>query len=246
MRTFVYFDGFNFYYGAVKGTRKKWCDLTALSEKIVPASHSIEKVKYFTAIVSGAVDPSKPGKQRAYLNALQHSGIEIVKGHFLNKVIFRPIINLPIANREIGSGGPVLRSGTYRVGSKNLQIGKMMDVGKHPNARPGPAPACAEFHTMEEKGSDVNLACHLLDDAFNNLYDVALVISNDTDLVAPIEMITNKYGKEVIIVNPSGRTSSTPLISAASRVRHLPKSFLNSTQFPNRIPGTNIVKPPSW
>lgn len=30
IRTYVYVDGFNFYYGAVKGTRYKWLDFKAL------------------------------------------------------------------------------------------------------------------------------------------------------------------------------------------------------------------------
>jgi len=41
----------------------------------------------------------------------------------------------------------------------------------------------AEFHAMEEKGSDVNLAAHLLDDIWNERFDAVAVISNDTHLV---------------------------------------------------------------
>jgi hypothetical protein len=38
---------------------------------------------------------------------------------------------------------------------------------------------------VEEKGSDVNLASHLLLDAFQNSFDVGAVLSNDSDLVEP-------------------------------------------------------------
>ena len=34
---------------------------------------------------------------------------------------------------------------------------------------------------MEEKGSDVNLAAYLLNDAWMNLFEAAVVVSNDTD-----------------------------------------------------------------
>ena len=44
---------------------------------------------------------------------------------------------------------------------------------------------------MEEKGSDVNLGAHLLNDAWKGLFDAAVVISNDTDLVTPIRMVTS-------------------------------------------------------
>ena len=35
MRTFVYVDGFNLYYGALKGTPWKWLDLPALFAKVL-------------------------------------------------------------------------------------------------------------------------------------------------------------------------------------------------------------------
>jgi hypothetical protein len=43
---------------------------------------------------------------------------------------------------------------------------------------------------VEEKGSDVNLGCHLLLDAFQNNFDVAAALSNDSDPVEPIQIGT--------------------------------------------------------
>ena len=64
MRTFVYVDGFNLYYGALKGTPWKWLDLPALFAKVLQPHHDILTVKYFTARVSGTpADPSKPQRQ---------------------------------------------------------------------------------------------------------------------------------------------------------------------------------------
>lgn len=51
MRTRVYVDGFNLYYGALKGTLFKWLNLVALSYRVLPSGHTIEKLKYFTAKV---------------------------------------------------------------------------------------------------------------------------------------------------------------------------------------------------
>ena len=45
-----------------------------------------------------------------------------------------------------------------------------------------------EVIKTEEKGSDVNLATHLLYDGFRNDYDIAVVISNDSDLLEPIKI----------------------------------------------------------
>jgi len=54
----------------------------------------------------------------------------------------------------------------------------------------------------EEKGSDVNLASWLLADCFNGCFDYAVVISNDSDLETPIQMVTQQYKKQVKVINP--------------------------------------------
>jgi len=53
----------------------------------------------------------------------------------------------------------------------------------------------------EEKKSDVNLASWLLTDCFEGCFEYAVVISNDTDLVTPIEMVTQRYKKPVKVIN---------------------------------------------
>lgn len=74
MRTSVYVDGFNLYYGALKGTPFKWLDMVSLFDKVLQPRHRILRVKYFTARVSGTpADPSKPQRQDIYLRALQTS-----------------------------------------------------------------------------------------------------------------------------------------------------------------------------
>ncbi len=63
MRTFVYVDGFNLYYRALKGTRPKWLDLLRLSELVLPAGAQVERINYYTARVSGKRDPEMPRRQ---------------------------------------------------------------------------------------------------------------------------------------------------------------------------------------
>jgi hypothetical protein len=59
-RTIVYIDGFNLYYRALKGTSHKWLDLEALSLASLPANLIIVGINYYTARVSGRVDPDAP------------------------------------------------------------------------------------------------------------------------------------------------------------------------------------------
>src|ERR1700744_5638592 len=54
----------------------------------------------------------------------------------------------------------------------------------------------------EEKGSDVNLASHLLRDGFKGVYEVAIVVTNDSDLVEPVRIVRRELGLPVGVLNP--------------------------------------------
>lgn len=122
-----------------------------------------------------------------------------------------------------------------------------------PNFRPQaamspPWPDVVQVIKVEEKGSDVNLACHLLLDAFQGNYDVAAVISNDSDLVEPIRITTQILGKPVGLLTPVSNPNPQ-LKQAASFVRHVSVSDLAAAQFSDPIvrpDGTTISKPASW
>lgn len=89
MKTYVYVDGFNLYYGNLKGTPHKWLDLEALFRRLLPPGHELAKIKYFTARVSALPnDRDAPRRQDVYLRALRNrlgDLIEIVEGEFLIK-----------------------------------------------------------------------------------------------------------------------------------------------------------------
>lgn len=255
MRTYVYVDGFNLYYGAVKDTRYKWLNLVELTRQIIPAGHSIDKVKYFTARVSGAHDPGAPARQQVYLNALRTlPDVEIHFGSFLAKTVWRPLTNLPVAGVRIDSAPPVtLPAGSHSVvgaRSQTLPVGSYPPLGRRKKKRKVPRPLpdalIAEVHTMEEKGSDVNLAAHLLNDAWKNAFDVAVVISNDTDLVTPIQMVTVERRRTVYVVCPGRWPMAPKLRAVASHPRHIHPAILQKAQFADPISGTTISKPSSW
>jgi uncharacterized LabA/DUF88 family protein len=99
---------------------------------------------------------------------------------------------------------------------------------------------------MEEKGSDVNLAAHLLNDAWKDLFDVGVVVSNDPDLVTPIGIVTVERKKAVYVVCPGRWQMSPHLARVATFTRHVRGSMLSASQFADPIPGTTIRKPASW
>ncbi|NBW92657.1 MAG: NYN domain-containing protein [Actinobacteria bacterium] len=101
----------------------------------------------------------------------------------------------------------------------------------------------------EEKATDVNLGSHLISDAFQDHFDTALVISNDSDLCEPIRLTVHDLGKKVIVVNPRGhRQQSVAIKNVASEVRNLRAAALTASQLPLVLHdefGT-IHKPDDW
>ena len=257
MRTRVYVDGFNLYYGALKDTPFKWLDPVRLAQLLVPRGYSIDRVRYFTARVSGKADPTAPARQQIYLKALATlPEVELYYGRFLAKTAWRPLVNLPVAGDRIDTPRPVmLPSGDHPVRGARRQT---LPVGYYPGASAGrrsgkgktgnplPDAVIAKFHTMEEKGSDVNLAAHLLNDAWLELFETAVVISNDTDLVAPIRMVTAERNRPVLVVCPGRWQVAPQLRAAASHVRYIRRAMLRGAQFPDTLPGTEISRPMGW
>ena len=228
MRTRVYVDGFNLYYGALKGTPFKWLDPVRLSALVLPSECVVDKVLHFTACVSGSTDREAPARQQVYLNALGTlPEVEVRFGSFLAKTVWRPLVNLPVADRRIDTPEPVvLPAGDHTVAgpsTQTLPVGSYPSTGAQEKRRrkataPLPNSLIAEFHTLEEKGSDVNLAAHLLNDAWGDQFEVAAVISNDTDLVTPIRMVTRERSKTVYIVCP-GRWRAAPKLTGGGQPR---------------------------
>lgn len=158
----VYIDGFNLYYGCLKGTPYKWLDPAALARRLLPAD-TVKRIRYLTARVNPRVtDPGAPQRQDTYLRALATvPGLSIHLGHFLTSKT-----RMPLAAPR--AGGPLT----------------------------------VEVLKTEEKGSDVNLATYLMVDAFRYDCELALVITNDSDLCEPIRIVSAELGMPVGIANP--------------------------------------------
>lgn len=208
MRVYVYVDGFNLYYRALKGGAHKWVNLAALAARLAPSGSTIDLVRYFTARVSArAGDTDAPRRQQILFSALLTlPNIQIHYGSFLPTTKWRPLVSNPAKFVEI--------------------------------------------HDTEEKGSDVNLAANLVNDAWHNRFDIALVLSQDSDLIEPIRIARSDCKKMVGLIWLDGRKPSKYLADAASYVKHLSNADLAASQFPNPVirqsDGHKIQKPASW
>ena len=205
IRTNVYIDGFNLYYGATRGTPYKWLDLSKLCKFLLPQDN-IQSIKYFTALVKGwPHDPDQPIRQASYLRALQTiPNLTVVYGHFLT------------------------------------HTARMVKTGSNPR----------EWITVdktEEKGSDVNLASYLLWDAFTGKFDVAVLMTNDSDLAEPARIVRNVLNLPVGIINPHERHSNE-LKQLATFIKRIREKHLKNSQFPNSMTDAKGIfyKPSKW
>lgn len=207
MRTIVYIDGFNLYYGCLKGTPYKWLDLDKLFNSLLSKHNKIIEIKYFTARVKATPkNQSAPQRQQAYIRAIEKSisNVTIKYGHFL---------------------------------SHNVRM-----------ANVNPPPNTVEVIKTEEKGSDVNLAVQMLNDAWLDRYDCAIVVSNDSDMAESMRMIRKHHNKKILgLITPGQDTrTSEQLKKHAHFVKKIRKSLLKKCQLPDKIPNTNIKKPVDW
>src|SRR5687768_3838225 len=100
MRTNVYVDGFNLYYGALKGTSLRWLDISLLCRALLPG-HTINRIRYFTALVTPrAPDMGQRQRQRTYIRALET--IPNLSVHYGSVLVKRT--RLPLTNPA--PGGP--------------------------------------------------------------------------------------------------------------------------------------------
>jgi hypothetical protein len=100
----------------------------------------------------------------------------------------------------------------------------------------------------EEKGSDVNLASHLLIDGFMNNYELAVVVSNDSDLLMPIRFVTEELGKPVGLLNPHRSHPSAALIPHVLFIKHIRFGVLAKSQFDIILTDSQgkFSKPANW
>jgi len=110
------------------------------------------------------------------------------------------------------------------------------------------------FTTAEEKGTDVNIAVRMMDDAFYARCENFVLVSGDSDLAPVILKIKSLSPLNRIVVYVPARKPnqwlrhSKPLAEIADKYRFLPDVILSKSQFPEIMQDSDglIRKPPSW
>lgn len=192
----VYVDGYNLYYGGrgicgrgVPGWR--WLDVRALAASVITARSGWTgpfdvRLVYCTARIKGAGNAQGQQDQDVYLRALTASGaVDVIEyGSYVSRTATAPL----------ATAGP---HGKPRIVRADWPIVVKDDAG----AAVPDAWFMASVARREEKGSDVNVAAHLLVDVLQADVDAAVVVSNDSDLKLPIQVVRSHV--PVGLVNPT-------------------------------------------
>jgi hypothetical protein len=101
----------------------------------------------------------------------------------------------------------------------------------------------------EEKETDVNIALRILDDAYQDHYDQAIIISQDSDLFPALRLVKNRFpGKVLRIITPPNMRHSKEMAALVGQNRlgqikaiHLERSLLPATL---NDPDDNLIRRP--
>jgi len=243
MRVGVYIDAYNLYYGARGHCGRstpgwRWLDVRQLAETLLSprqdwADAQASRVVYCTARVDARSNASAQRDQDIYLKALiAHGSVDYIEyGAYVARTK-----KALLANAD-SKGRPVPVTSQWPVMVRDAQGN---DVRQ--------AQFVVQVMNMEEKGSDVNVATHLLIDVMRGDVDAALVISNDSDLRLPIQEARRVV--PVAVVNPG----KGPLAGALSGERsegvgqhwwqQLTSSDIYASQLPEQV--AKYARPDGW
>ncbi len=95
---------------------------------------------------------------------------------------------------------------------------------------------CSHVHQIpNEKMTDVNIAVELMQDAFQDRFDTAFLVSADSDLVGPVVAVQRLFPKKRIVVAcPPGRFSAN-LCNAAGAHFQIGRAVIAKSLFPETI-----------
>ena len=194
----------------------------------------MDRVIYCTARVDSRTNASAFADQDVYLKALLGSGsVDLIEyGNYVARVKHGLL-----ADRDPATGKPSIHEADWPV--------VIQDATGQPVPR---ARYMVSYLHLEEKGSDVNVASHLLLDVLQGSIDAAIVISNDSDLAFPLKQARARV--PVGLINPQkGNTAGSLMGKKTDGVGNhwwwkARETAYRRNQLPD--PAGNQTKPVGW
>lgn len=218
MRTIIFIDGYNLYYGALQRSQYKWLDLYRLfNEHVLLPDTELLEVRYYTAPVLGSLcdDPESPTRQRQYLQALRKmppAKTQVIEGKLIKNSahlrLAEPISQAP----ELST----VRVITLTEKKTDVNIATDMVSGAF-LGNYDQAVLCSNDSDMEGALRTIRTHCP----------NIRL------GLVAPVLGATTRH-------------ISRDLKQQVHWVKTLHADALKAAQLPEKVPGTSIAKPVGW
>ncbi len=230
VRTNIYVDGFNLYYGAAKNTPYKWVNLAQLCLEVLPGL-TLNRIRYFTALVKPRPsDPHIRMRQEIYIRALETlPNLTLHYGHYLESQVLMPLTAPP-------PGGP-----------RFAQVVKTEEKGSDVNI--------ATYMMADAFRKDCDQLIVITNDS--DLAEPVRIINKE--LLMPVGIFnpqTNDTARRRSRVTGRPFQPARPSIElkkVAKFYREItsegPQSHMARSQFPPRLTdaqGRTITKPASW
>ncbi|TLX22873.1 NYN domain-containing protein [Thermomonas fusca] len=231
LSTAVYIDGYNLYYGRIRGTAHKWLDVVALFRALLNQQNpesALDRVHYFSAPALGRFathGEMSTAAQNSYHRALQEINSES--------------LTITLGAHSFDRDGTLL---------PRFESGKAFD--RHDRVR---------VWKIEEKQTDVNIALAMYRDACSGRYQQLVVCSNDSDIAPALSAIKADFPTiRLGVVTPRhpprlGAKSHRAVSSSLDRFSDWTRQYLldeelEAAQLPTRIATTKkpIRKPEYW
>lgn len=218
LKTSIFIDGYNLYYGRLRGTQYKWLDVVALFSQITQSiePHSqIISVKFFTAPALPKF--SRHGKESMRAQNDYHRALE---AKYPDK--FEKVLGSHVYEKD-GTKMPMYVEGNLFDKDNTVRVWRLV-----------------------EKKTDVNLALSMYRDTSKRALDQVVLISNDTDTEPAISALKEDFPTlEIRIIIPRGPQisgkKSRPASSSLINLAHWSRSYINdeeliSAQLPEQVP----------
>lgn len=229
--TAVYIDGYNLYYGRIRGTCYKWVDLVALFDSVVrkqAPDSQVEVVRYFSAY--------------CLANFATH-GTDSAEAQ-----------NRYLRVHEMKHGPRFCKTmGTHTHDRYGVSMPRYVE-GSRFNRRDR-----VKVWRLDEKQTDVNIALAMYRDARSGRFSQLVICSNDSDVEPVLRAIREDFpGIRIGVITPrpppeSGTRSHRNVMSSLSKHAdwtrsHIHDEELETCQLPSRIHTGKrpLVKPDHW
>ncbi len=230
-RTAVYVDGYNLYYGRLRGTTFKWLDLVTFFDSLIQRrdqNEALTCVNLFTAYAAARF--STHGAASVQAQSAYHRALQQRHGERF-----------------------CITYGTHSTEDDGTLLPTFVEGQPYDRA------LRSRVWKIEEKKTDVNIALGMYRDVAKGLVDRVILVSNDSDTEPLLEAVRKDFPHIMIGVvmprhpvktvdEPQRRRSGSLAARADWTIEYILDEHLQEALLPDVIPTKKkpIRKPPHW